>query len=127
MSGYCAIPQLSAPVRGLFRVKRSSARLGGHTPPCEGAVQRMTVIVDWRYTDDPKKLRCNKGTDGDWWIRGTNHRIENGCICRDLGWQAGWFIEIPDVMDFVRQYGDCVVSIDEDGYESIEIYDDYRE
>lgn len=94
----------------------------------------MTLIIDRRFVDDPKKLPCNKGTDGDWFrtegdwfIRGTNHRIENGCICRDLEWEAGWFVEIPDVMDFVRQHGDCVVSIDDDGYESIEIYDDYRE
>lgn len=127
MSSDCSIPKLSGPRRGLFRVKRSSIRSIEKTCPCDEAVQYMTLIVDRRDVDDPKKLRCNKGTDGDWWIRGTNHRIENGCICRDFGWEAGWFVEISDVMDFVRKHGDCVVSIDNDGYETIEIYDDYRE
>lgn len=30
-------------------------------------------------------------------------------------------------MEFVRKHGQCVVSIDNDGHESIEVYDDYRE
>ena len=117
--------QLLQPRPDLFLVIRSSS-LDDDVPPCEGAKQYQVKRVDRRSVDDPKKIPLNRGTDGDWYTRGENHRVENGMICRDVGWKTEWFVEIPDIMAFVRRYGQCVVS-HRDGYPCIEIYDDYRE
>ena len=127
-NGISAAPveRLVTPRRGLFRVRKTSCWESG-VPPCNGARLFETQIIDRRYCADPKKIPAHCGTNGDWWELGENHRIENGCICRDMGWQQEWFVELADVMWFVRQHGPCVVSIDSDGHESIEIYDDYRE
>lgn len=108
-----------------YRIKRTS--MWGDDSPCEGAISRSVVTVDRRNVDDPKKIPANNGTDGDWYTKGTNHRIENGNICRDTGFNNEWFIEIPDLMEFVKGYGDCIIKIGDGGIPEIEIYDDYRE
>lgn len=120
------VERLVTPRRGLFRVRKTS-HWDEESPPVDGAVLFETQVIDRRNVDDPKKIPAHRGTDGDWWDRGENHRVENGMICRDMGWRLEWFIELADVMEFVRQHGQCVVSIDNDGHESIEVYDDYRE
>jgi hypothetical protein len=121
------IQRLENPRRGFIRVRKTSQYFDMDNPPCEGAVEVETRIIDRRNCDDPRKIPAHNGTDGDWWIKGTNHRIEDGCICRDMGWQKSWFIELSDVMEFARHYGTCVVSVANDGHEEIEIYDDHRE
>lgn len=109
-----------------YRVRRTS-EWNSDVPPCEGAFKKSVVRVDMRNTDDPKKIPVNKGNDGDWYTRGTNHRVENGCICRDMGFYDEWRIEIADILQFVKMHGTCVVEIHFDGTPSVEIYDDYRE
>ena len=125
------VKRLTAPVKGLFAVHRTSNSITPDdedpVPPCDGAFACEIRRIDRRYCDDPKKVPFNKGTSDWWYADGANHRVENGCICRDMGWCLRWFVEIPDVMEFVRKNGTCVVSIDRDGHEEIEIYDDYRE
>lgn len=96
------IQRLEEPRRGFVRVRKTSQYFDTDNPPCEGAVAIETRIIDRRNVDDPRKISAHRGTDGGWWDQGTNHRIENGCICRDLGWQKTWFIELSDVMEFVR-------------------------
>lgn len=113
------------PLHGMVKVHRTSSY--DESPPCEGAIPYEIKTVDRRPYDDPKKIPANKGTDGDWYERGENHRIENGQICRDIGWHQEWFVEIKDVFEFVKAHGDCVVSMGEYDQPSIEIYDDYRE
>jgi len=111
---------------GLYLVSRTSE--WGHSSPCEEAFQATTLDVDVRSVDDPKKIPAYKGKDDSWWYEeGANHRVENGNICRDIGWSAKWFVKIDSLIDFVNKYGDCVLSIGRDGFISIEIYDDYRE
>lgn len=112
------------PENNLFRVDRTSSC---SLKPCEEAFLSETVVVDMRNCDDPKKIPHNKGTDGDWYERGTNHRVVDGCICRDLGITNAWFVRIDSITEFVKKYGQCVVYIDNAGFTVIEIYDDYRE
>jgi hypothetical protein len=50
-----------------------------------GASKTFIPRVDVRTCDDPKKIPYNKGTDGDWYKRGTNHRLIDGKIARDMG------------------------------------------
>jgi len=87
----------------------------------------LLVNTDTRICDDPKKIPANRGTDGDWYTSGTNHRIEGGMIRRDMGTKVEWAVELQDVQAFVDRHGDCVVGRNVDGYCTIEIYDDYRE
>lgn len=118
--------KITSPRDNLFIVKQTS-RYGSEKIDCEEAVLHEIRVTDRRNCDDPKKIPFNNGTDGDWYIIGENHRVENGGICRDLDWKQVWFAENVDIMRFVWKYGQCVVSINEDGYQTIEIYDSYRE
>lgn len=104
---------------------RTSSTVG---KPCDGAFEITRKIIDRRNVDDPKKIPANKGTNGDWYERGENHRIENGMICRDMGWTTEWAIEIDDVMEFVDKINvECILSRNLDGFAQIEIYDEFRE
>lgn len=118
------VERIVLPCSGLFLANRTSSWSG---KPCDEAFEAETMQIDRRNCDDPKKIPAHKGTDGDWYQRGTNHRVENGTICRDLGWQREWFVRLDDVMAFVDKYGECVVGRDHRGFATIEIYDDYRE
>ncbi len=121
-----SVDRVVLPLHGMVKVRRTSL-YSDENPPCDGAIRYEIKTVDRRSVDDPKKIPANGGTDGDWYKRGENHRIENGQICRDVGWHQEWFVEIKDVFEFVKKHGDCVVSVGEYGQPSIEIYDDYRE
>jgi hypothetical protein len=112
--------------KNYYRISRTSS---WDSRPCEEAFQCEVMNVDRRSADDPKKIPAFNGTDGDWYERGSNHRVENGRICRDMGWRAEWFVEMEaeDIWAFADKYGSLVVQIDVDGWPKIEIYDDYRE
>lgn len=123
--GASDVERVVRPRRGLYLCKKTSVR--GATKPCDEAFQVTVINTDTRNCDDPKKIPVNKGTNGDWYERGTNHRTENGNIKRDLGTITEWAVELDDVMIFVDKYGDCVVSRNNSGFATIEVYDDYRE
>lgn len=62
---------------------------------------------DARTVDDPSKVIAHKGEPTDWWYsEGSNHRVENGWITRDL--QAeDWFVEfnsLEELAEFARQH-----------------------
>lgn len=96
-------------------------------PPVDGACKVSRTRVDRRSTDDPSKIPAYGGQSAWWFEKGSNHRIENGRICRDLGTEEVWVVDIDDVLEFVKKHGQCVISIDFDGWPEIEVYDDYRE
>lgn len=49
-------------------------------------------------------------------------------LMRDIsGYSRAWFVELTDIMAFVREVGECVLSVDSDGFDCIEIYDTHRE
>ncbi len=111
---------------GFCIVQRTSDCLQDQCP-CEGAERRSIARIDRRIVDDPAKVPAFIG-QRDWWFKeGTNHRIENGGIARDMGSTEVWMMDVADVWDFVRKHGDCIVSINDDGFRCVEIYDDYRE
>ena len=120
-----SINLITSPQPGLFLVSRTSQH--DKKRPCEEAFQAYTVFVDMRNADDPKKIPAYNGTNGDWYERGSNHRIEDGRITRDLHRYQAWFVRIDDIMKFVEKYGTCVIDCDSNGIGTIEIYDDYRE
>lgn len=98
--------------------------------PCEEAFAVFVIATDVRDCDDPKKIPINQGTNGDWYEKGTNHRVEGGVIKRDIGVRAAYAVELQDLQAlqaFVDKYGSCVIDRDAAGYLEIEIYDDLRE
>jgi len=114
--------------KDVFLCTRSSS--WNESQPCEEAFQIEVMEVDSRTTDDPKKVRAYNGTDSWWYNTGTNHRVENGKICRDLGLRKVWAVEIRTLEDFrafVSKHGQCIVAANEGDAWTIEIYDDYRE
>lgn len=38
-----------------------------------------------------------------------------------------WAVEIENIQDFVSEYGECVVGLNDEGFMTIEIYDQRRE
>jgi hypothetical protein len=112
------------PRAGLYLCTRTSAY---GEKPCDEAFEVFVLDIDTRNCDDPKKIPMNSGTDGDWYTRGTNHRIEGGMIRRDMGVESKWAVEVADLQAFVEKHDRCIVSKDRDGFMCLEIYDDYRE
>lgn len=91
--------------------------------PCEDAHKIETFRRDERRFSTPDELpdNCSKL----WYKDGSNHRVENGHIVRDLPitqWVIDTINTLDDLMEFVKTHDDIVLSDD-----GIEIYDDYRE
>lgn len=108
-------------------VVRRTSQWDFDQPPCDGAFRVPFVDVDVRDVDDPKKIPAYRGTDGDWYQRGTNHRVVDGRIMRDVGVKLLWCVLIPDIRVFIETHGRCVLSVRWPGQLEVEIYDDYRE
>jgi hypothetical protein len=122
------VKTLTAPLpKDTYIVERASARWEPTTAPCQGAEKKLVVSVDERIVDDPKKIGAYGHTDAWWYGRGTNHRVENGHIKRDIGVNEVYVLKIPDIWAFIEKHGDCVLSINSEGFRVVEIYDDYRE
>ena len=116
-----------------FTVKRTSG-YSDERPPCPEAVAGTCVWVDRRTVDDPAKIPSSWGSPGFWFARGTNHRIEDGKIARDMGEEPCWYVDLPDLdalVAFVGRHGQVVIGerygAPKGDALQIEIYDEYRE
>lgn len=112
----------------LFAISRTSARHidGKPEKPCDGAVWMPYVRVDYRTFKTPEEH--DSKLHQPWHASGRNHRLWSRGICRDFD-DACWFIEVDDVLRFVKQHGTCVIGPKHDNAElmELEIYDAYRE
>lgn len=111
-----------------FQIKRTS--MWDDKKPCEEAVADKLVSVDVRSVSSPEKLTCM--TAEKWYGEGTNHRIINGNIARDLDKRDCYVVKIntlKELMGLQDKYGDLIISTSyiDRATPSIEIYDDYRE
>ncbi len=116
------------PYAGLYLCTRTSDYQD--VKPCDEAFRVPLVAIDTRDVDDPKKIPINEGTDGDWYIKGSNHRVEDGRITRDMGIEEVWAVKLVDLQaftDFVDKYGSCIIARDDRGFCTIEIYDAFCE
>lgn len=112
----------------LVFIERTSQRLGCNTPPVEGAVDILATRYDYRNSgieNNPAAWEhfAKYNTDiermGDGSYRGKRREKEKK-----------WIIDIPDIYEFVKVHGDCIVSTPGDfveEYPIVEIYDYYRE
>lgn len=99
--------------------------------PHNKAYQDKFIRVDTRVVDCPSKLNHRVDRE-NWYEKGTNHRVENGCIKRDfIG--KNWFIDISsleELLEFKEEVGEDIViqnSWENEELLEIEIYDTYRE
>lgn len=113
-----------------FLVTRTS-QWGDDVSPCPEARQETYTRIDERTTNDPAKVGAHLG-EVDWWYgAGRNHRVERGCIKRDID-DTGWFVELStldELMAFVARHGELVIGpyYANPDIIRIEIYDSYRE
>jgi len=111
------------PEDNLFLVERTSI-LGWDVSPCDEAFSVEVINVDRRIL---RGDYTNYIWYKQWYDKGTNHREWERGICRDLGTKLKWAVRIDNIMEFVKKYGQCVIEIDLNGFNTIEIYDGYRE
>ena len=114
------------PRKGLFLCSRMSCY---GCKPCDEAVEVEIVNVDKRNKDDPKKIPAYLDKDDSWWYdNGTNHRVVNGFIQRDMGTRKEWVVETDNLLDFIdKNGGDVIITKHFDGFYEIKIYDSYAE
>jgi len=104
-----------------FQIFRTSQGTDSDEAPVDGAVIEQRPRVDRRTVDDLSRLRFGRDT---WYTHGTNHRVEGGCILRDMEMRSIWVIEIASLEALMTLVGDDEIVL---GAGVIEIYDNYRE
>ena len=118
-----------------FRVSRTSV-WDDEVSPCPGAVREKCLRVDARTSKSPESHDATMKALGikeePWLSRGMNHRKSGGGIERDLD-SMDWFVELSDLdalLRFAGKHGDIIIKPYDQwakGFQSIEIYDGYRE
>lgn len=111
-----------------IQVSRASQSFLSEEPPVVGAVKQQYTYIDVRCVKSPEDI-CHKPTRDNWYKIGQNHRqYDEYSIARDIpNGISAWFLEIDSVESFVKEYGCCVVNLTENGWLSLQIYDDYLE
>jgi hypothetical protein len=118
--------------RMLFQVTRTSSWYDDK--PYDKCIPIKLTIVDRRTFKTPEEhdARCAEHSS-KWFDVGTNHRVENGFIVRDLDTKDVWGIEInslEELMAFQAEVGEELIigtSYTDNKFPLIEIYDSYRE
>jgi hypothetical protein len=116
----------------LFQVTRTSI-WDYNKKPYDKCIPIELTQVDRRTFRTPEEHDERCGQHGKWLDVGSNHRIENGRIVRDLDPVNVWGVEInslEELMAFKKEVDEeLVISISHIDQKtlSIEIYDDYRE
>lgn len=116
----------------LFQITRTS--MWDDKKPYDECVPITLTMVDRRVFRTPEEHDKALAKHGGKWLEvGTNHRLENGRIVRDLGTKDVWGIEInsiEELMSFKQKVNSALVigtSYTDGSTPMIEIYDDYRE
>jgi hypothetical protein len=110
------------PNSNIYEIRTAS----GDKPPCD-TFRALMPYTDIRSTDCPKKIEFYAFDDSWWYEKGTNHRLINGCIARDLEPYPVEVVKIESFTDFVDKYGDIVLCKNSSGVMTVIIYDDYLE
>jgi hypothetical protein len=112
----------------LVLIERTSRGCGDKTPPVEGAVEILVTRYDYRVSG----IENNPAAWENYSKSCTDiERMEDGGYRgKRRKKEKMWSIDIPDIYEFVKVHGDCIVSAPGDfveEYPRVEIYDDYRE
>lgn len=116
----------------IFQVTRTS--VWSDVKPYEKCIPITLTHIDRRTFKSPEEYDARFATQsGSWLSRGSNHRITEYDIARDLEPCQRWGIEInslEELINFKKEVGtDLIITTSYvDGQTpEIEIYDDYRE
>ena len=116
----------------IFQVTRTS--IWDDEKPYEKCIPITLNIVDRRVFKSPEEYDTRLSEKyGSWFSQGSNHRVTESGIARDIGVRSAWGIEInslEELMSFKEAVGEELVlctSYTDDKTPMIEIYDDYRE
>lgn len=116
----------------IFQVTRTS--MWEEEKPYEKCIPITLIHVDQRTFKTPEEYDKRLGKmDGGWFSRGSNHRITEKGIARDIGSYPAWGLEInslEELMNLKDEIGEeLILRISYIDYKTpmIEIYDDYRE
>lgn len=92
--------------------------------PHDKAYSELHMRVDHRKFTSPEEH--DAAMHSSWLSYGTNHRLINGTIARDVGMQTCWFIDINNLEELLAFQKECGCELVIEG-STLEIYDDYRE
>ena len=76
--------------------------------PHPSAFRVKIANVDVRYTDTPEKVPYYNGASDWWYSKGTNHRLIDGLIARDIGTVERWAVPLnstTQLLSLVQQVG----------------------
>jgi hypothetical protein len=113
-----------------FVITRTSIQ--DDSAPCKGAFKGQYLRIDTRTCKTFEEYDERIGKNRPWLSEGTNHRLVNEGIARDMEMTDAWFVEINTLEDLLilnAEEGQIVIGHCYDNKEvpQIEIYDDYRE
>lgn len=109
-------------------IERTSHGLDCNTPPVEGAVEILVTRYEYRVSG----IENNPAAWENFAKHSTDiERMEDGSYRgKRREKEKMWLIDIPDIYEFVKVHGACIVFAPGDfveEYPRVEIYDDYRE
>ena len=112
-----------------FEVTRTSD-YGLHKPrPCAEAGHSILTRVDHSSFASPEAYEAGLPHMYPWLSCGTNHRVVDDGIERDI-LEKGWIMELEglvELMSFIDEQGEVIISEGRHEYPTIEIYDGCRE
>lgn len=92
-----------------FEIDRASSLGDSNIQPCHEAIKINSTYIDVRCVDSINKLHPDVAEA--FRSKGTNHRVENGRIARDIK-DTCWMIEIKNLNELLalyRKYGDLII------------------
>ena len=121
---------ITQPSESLYLVSRTRNYGDYDESPCEEAVQINIVYTDIRNADSTDKIPALKNNPEKWYGAGFDHRVIDGkYIARSIVVKQ-WSVRInnmSDLNEFIKRHGRVILDVNESGYNTIEIYDGYRE
>lgn len=97
-----------------FIIKRPS--VGEDVQPIPGAKRKTIQLVDVRvlktFEEYANHAYIQSRMPGKWTDKGTNHKIVNNQIYRELGSKDIWVMEIDkldDLLNIIEDYGDITI------------------
>lgn len=111
-----------------FMIRQTSKY--GDKPDVKGVVEEIMPFYLHRRTCSEEQYNrlFAKSEGGEWRSIGYDHTTYSGGIERkETTNETAWFLNVEDVIEFVKEHGECVISVSECGFPVLEIYDYYRE
>jgi len=115
----------------IYILRRTSTYDENPLPEDKRVFQKNITFIEIRTLPTPQAFDAKFSfSEGKWLEVGTNHRLINGHIARDLEEVSQWVIDLDDheLIEFAKTHGNIILQFSVKSYFPIlEIYDSYRE